>query len=184
MTYDDINTNLPQVQQRPVQQPQTPMGRGGGGGYYDDGYPYDPYPVPGDPYMYRPPQQNANMQMLNALLDNNLKDEKQLTDIRQLIIIGINNVKRIPNIEMTVVKSLQRDWADIIELSECQGTESMVLSLMIEFLFEIASLGAYGGADLKGISTIGALVTQKQIADQTVKYPQEPQVRKKIFGVL
>jgi hypothetical protein len=85
---------------------------------------------------------------------------------------------------MTVIKSLQRDWADIIELQECQGTEAMVLSLMVEFLFEIASLGAYGGAELRGISTIGAMVTQKQIADQTVKYPSEPQQRKKLFGVI
>lgn len=178
MSYDDLGKQVGvQVQTRPAQQ-QVQRG-----GYPDDGY-YDPYPVPGDPYYGRPPQQSQNMVMLNALLDNNLKDEKQLANINELIIIGINNVKRIPNIEMTVVKSLQRDWADIIELSECQGTDAMVLSLMVEFLFEIASLGAYGGADLKGISTIGALVTQKQIADQTVKYPSEPQQRKKIFGVI
>ena len=85
---------------------------------------------------------------------------------------------------MNVIKSLQRDWADIIELQECQGTQAMVLSLMVEFLFEIASFGAYGGAELKGISTIGAMVTQKQIADQTVKYPSEPQKRQKLFGVI
>lgn len=175
MSFDDITKNQA-VQVQHGQQQQ----RGG----YDDGYGYDPYPVPNDPYMYRQPQQNANVQMLAALLDNNLKDTKQLTNVQELIIIGINNVKRIPNIEMTVVKSLQRDWADIIELNECQGTEDMVLSLMVEFLFEIASLGAYGGADLKGISTIGAMVTQKQIADQTVKYPTEPAVRKKLFGVI
>jgi hypothetical protein len=180
MAYDDITNQ--QVQVRQQQQGQIQQQRGG---YPDDGYGYDPYPVPNDPYMYRPPQQNQNMMMLNALLDNQLKDEKQLTNINELIIIGINNVKRIPNIEMTVVKSLQRDWADIIELSECQGTDAMVLSLMVEFLFEIASLGAYGGADLKGISTIGAMVTQKQIADQTVKYPSEPAVkRSKIFGII
>jgi hypothetical protein len=173
MAFDDI------TRQQAVQvQHGQPQQRGG----YDDGY-YDPYPVPNDPYMYRQPPQNQNMMMLNALLDNNLKDAKQLDDIRELIIIGINNVKRIPNIEMTVIKSLQRDWTDIIELSECQGTEAMVLSLMVEFLFEIASLGAYGGAELKGISTIGAMVTQKQIADSTVKYPSEPAARKKVFGV-
>lgn len=180
MSYDELANQQVQVRQPQQGQPQQQRG-----GYVDDGYGYDPYPVPNDPYMYRPPQQNQNMMMLNALLDNQLKDEKQLTNINELIIIGINNVKRIPNIEMTVVKSLQRDWADIIELSECQGTDAMVLSLMVEFLFEIASLGAYGGADLKGISTIGAMVTQKQIADQTVKYPSEPTAaRKKIFGVI
>jgi hypothetical protein len=180
MSYDEITKSV-QVQHGNNQYPAPQQPRGG---MYDDGYAYDPYPVPNDPYMYRPPQQNANMQMLNALLDNQLKDPTQLDDIRQLIIIGINNVKRIPNIEMTVIKSLQRDWADIVEFNECQGTDAMVLSLMVEFLFEIASLGAYGGAELKGISTIGAMVTQKQIADQTVKYPQEPQTRKKIFGVI
>ena len=182
MSYDDILKQTAVQTRAAVPQQQHQPGRGQYG--YDDGGYYDPYPVPGDPYMYRPPQQNANMQMLNALLDNNLKDEKQLLNINELIIIGINNVKRIPNIEMTVVKSLQRDWADIIELTECQGTDAMVLSLMIEFIFEIASLGAYGGAELKGISTIGALVTQKQIADQTVKYPSEPVKRQKLFGII
>jgi hypothetical protein len=176
MAFDDIGkTTAVQVQQSKPQQYPTQG--------YDDGYGYEQYPVPHDPY-YGRASQNVNTQMIAALLDNNLKDPAQLDDIRQLIIIGINNVKRIPNIEMTVIKSLQRDWSDIVEFNECQGTDDMVLSLMVEFLFEIASLGAYGGAELKGISTIGAMVTQKQIADQTVKYPSEPQQRKKLFGVI
>ena len=177
MGFDDLaKSTAVQVQHNPQQMQQ-------GGGYYDDGYGYDNrYPIPNDPYMGARPQ-STNVMMMTALLDSKLKDGSQLDDVTQMFIILVDNVKRIPNIEMTVVKSLHRDMMDIIELSECQGTRLRVLSMMKDLLFEINTLGAYGGAELRGISTIGAMVTQKQIADQTVKYPQEPAQRKKLFGV-
>jgi len=181
MSYDDILKQTA-VQTRAVPQQQHQPGRGQYG--YDDGGYYDPYPVPGDPYMYRPPQQNANMQMLNALLDTKLKTGEELDNMMQMFVILMDSVRRIPNVEMTVIKSLQRDWFDIVFLSTCQGQKQRTLDKMKDLLFEINSLGAYGGAELRGISTVGAMITQKQIADQTVKYPQDVAKRQKLFGII
>jgi hypothetical protein len=178
MAYDDITNQ--QVQVRQQQQGQIQQQRGG---YPDDGYGYDPYPVPGDPYMYRPPQQNANMITLLALLDSKIKNGEDLGDIKGMMVILIDNVARIPNIEMMVVKGLNRKMADIIALSECQGTKYRVLSKMTSLIFEISSLKAYGGAPLTGITSVSSLITTRQQADQKVTYPQEPQKRTKLFGV-
>jgi len=174
MAFDDIGVGGGAVANRypPQQAPR-----------YDDGYGYEQFPVPHDPY-YGRQSMNPNTQMLNALLDTGLSTGQEFDNVRDMFMILIDNVKRVPNIEMTVIKSLQRDWADIVLLSECQGQEQRVLSKMKDLLFEIASLGAYGGAELRGISTIGAMMTTKQIGEQSVKYPQEPQVRKKMFGIL
>jgi len=54
---------------------------------------------------------------------------------------GITLVERMPNIEPDKIKQLQRDWKDINELSECVGTEELVLSLRTELLFNLAILG-------------------------------------------
>jgi hypothetical protein len=67
---------------------------------------------------------------------------------------------------------------------DCQGQEQRALTKMKDLLFEINSLGAYGGAPLNGISTIGAMMTTVQKQEQKVSYPSEPQQRKKIFGVI
>lgn len=176
MSYDEL-ANQVQVRQP---QPNQPQQRGG---YPDDGYGYDPYPVPGDPYMYRPPQQSQNMMMLNALLDTGLKDGEEFNEVNQMFVILNHAVKRIPNVEMVVVKSIQRKFKDISFMIDCQGQEQRALTKMKDLLFEINSLGAYGGAPLNGISTIGAMMTTVQKQEQKVSYPSEPVQRKKMFGV-
>jgi len=179
LSFDELGKQV-QVQTRQPQQPQPQQGQRG---MYDDGYGYDPYPVPGDPYMYRPPQQNTNMITLLALLDSKIKNGEDLGDIKSMLVILIDNVARIPNIEMVVVKGLNRKMADIIALSECQGTKYRVLSKMTSLIFEISSLKAYGGAPLTGITSVSSLVTTRQQQDVTARYPTEPQQRKKLFGV-
>ena len=178
MGFDDIGRQQAvQVQHGQQQiQRQQPQPR------YDDGY-YDPYPVPNDPYAYRQPQQNQNVMMLNALLDTGLKDGTEFDEVNTMFVILNQAVKRIPNVEMLVVKAIQRKFKDVSFMIDCQGQEQRALTKMKDLLFEINSLGAYGGAPLTGISTIGAMVTQNQKIDQTVKYPTEPVQKKGFFGL-
>jgi hypothetical protein len=83
-----------------------------------------------------------------------------------------------------VVKSLQRDMADILALGQCQGTKQKVLSRMTQMIFEIRSLVPYGGAPLVGLSGVSAIITTRQQQDQRVTYPQQPaEPRKKVFGI-
>jgi hypothetical protein len=146
-----------------------------GGGFYP--------PIPNDPYA-RNPVINMNEKMMLAILDSKIKSKEDFNEYVPMLMVLIDNVARIPNIEMVIVKSLQRDMADIIELAECQGTEQIVLSMMTQMIFEIRSLVAYGGAPLIGLSGVSAIITTRQQQDQKVTYPQQlPEQRKKIFGV-
>ena len=179
MAYEDINKQAIQLSQSSQAQMQAQQGQGA---YFDDGY--DRYPIPNDPYAMRAAPQNPNAVMLNALLDTGLKDGQEFEEVNRMFVILNHAVKRIPNVEMVVVKSIQRKFKDISFMVDCQGQEQRALTKMKDLLFEINSLGAYGGAPLNGISTIGAMMTTVQKQEQKISYPQEPQKRQKIFGLV
>jgi len=161
------------------QEPQSQSVQQYGQPYYDD-----PYYLPQDPYLNRPSPNNMNAQVMLALLDSKYTKEVDFNDFLSFVPIIIDNLGRIPNIDRTDVNLLRRDFVDIRELSECDGTEEMCGTMMLQLLFDIRTLVAYGGAELKGLTGISSIITTRQQAEQTVKMPtQAPEQRKKIFGV-
>lgn len=138
-----------------------------------------------DPYS-RPPVLGMNERVIQVILDSKIKDKNDFEEMKTMLMVLIDNVARIPNIEMQVVRKLQRDMADILALSQCQGTKQKVLSRMTHMIFEIRSLVAYGGAPLVGLSGVSAIITtRQQQQQQAITYPQEPPQpqRKRILGL-
>lgn len=58
------------------------------------------------------------------------------------------------NLSPEDIAGLNRDFTDIQALSECEGTDKIVLEKEKQLIFKIAAIGAYGGKPLKGISSL------------------------------
>lgn len=143
----------------------------------------DPYALPQDPYMNQVSRNNMNAQLAMAILETKFEKNTNINDYEQVFWIVLDNLGRIPNADLNSIHRFQRDFIDIRELAECQGTEEMTGSLMRQLLFDMRSYVSYGGSELKGLTGISAIITQRQQSEQTVKMPSPEQpTRKKIFG--
>jgi hypothetical protein len=112
--------------------------------------PYDHYPFPQNQeegLKFKP-----NAAGLCMLLDAEMRSEHISQEVMQLIRIAINHVAKIPQIDPDIIRGLNRDWIDIKALSECVGTEKIVLEKEKKLLFEVAALGAYSGEPIVRIS--------------------------------
>jgi hypothetical protein len=152
-----------------------PYSSGGGG--------EDPYALPQDPYMNQVSRNNMNAQLAMAILETKFDKGTDINDYESIFWIVLDNLGRIPNADLNSIHRFQRDFIDIRELAECQGTEEMTGSLMRQLLFDMRSYVSYGGSELKGLTGISAIITQRQQSEQTVKMPApEPAQKKKLFG--
>lgn len=148
---------------------------------------YDPncdqYALPIDPYLASRPPINWNAQLFAKLFDASLtakeiEDSEYHTIYRAILV----DLRRVPNLAPSDKRQLIRDFADIEELMQCEGTREKVRSMLRTMLFEIQAHSSDGSTALNGLSTVAVLNTQKSQVEQQVKLPQEQQ-RKKIFGV-
>lgn len=171
MALEHIGKNPPPEQGQAVQQ-------------YDQGYGPDPYALPYDPYMSAPSKSNWNAQTMLVLFKT-LDPETDHDIYAQMYNAIIERLIRLPNISKADVRRLNRDFADIEDLSACKGTKRMVASRNRKLYLELCSLAACGENPLVGMTSVGALVTTRQQQEQTIKMPQQQEVaRKKIFGLI
>lgn len=64
--------------------------------------------------------------------------DAEIVQLEQQIMSG---VRSMPNIDPEMVKSLERDFKDIIILESCDGTKYIVMSKLKNLLFKLALLG-------------------------------------------
>ena len=148
-----------------------------------DPYMQDPYALPMDPYIQQRPSTNWNKQMLDKLFDPSISaKEISKGDYEVLVLSIFADLRRIPNLNPSDKRRLNRDFADITALQQCGGTRAQVRSRLIKMLYEIHSHSSDGSSPLTGITGVSAIITQRNQMEQKVQIPQEPP-RKKVFGI-
>ena len=156
MGLDNVgNSNLPAQQEQ----------------YYDDG---GGYAAPYDPWMGKPTS-NMNERIVMEILYTGLPDdETQFNDFIAMFRAEIERLIRTPNLTMLTIREIRRDTEDILDISYSEGMEDVAKSMMLKHLKYVSSLSACGDHPLNGLTSIGAIITNKQISEQTVKMPQQP----------
>jgi hypothetical protein len=158
MAIDDVGTNLPAAPQQ----------------YIDDGYGQGGgYPMGYDPWMGKPTS-NMNERIVMEILATGLPTDRELMkDFLSMYEAEVERLIRTPNLDMATVREIRRDTEDLVDRAMSQGRKRIIQSKMLKHYKWVASLSACGDKPLQGLTSIGAIITSKQISEQSVKMPQE-----------
>jgi hypothetical protein len=124
-------------------------------------------------------------QMMEKLFHCRLPETKEEYDeFYTMVPTVIAALPRIPNISQIDYNRVVRVWHDIREMSASEGAERVVASDIMQLIFELRLLVARGDTALPGITGVSAIITTRQVGEQTVKMPQQKESSGGFFGFL
>ena len=166
----------PEVRMSMAEQPQTQQQQQSRQQDYDDAD--DQYALQQDNYTQRIGANNWSLQMMKVVLDTKITNQTDFDNYKEMIVVAVDNLRRIPNIPIKEVNMICRDFDDICDLAQCQGTKRMVASRMQKLVFRICALVSCGESELHGLTGISTIITSRQQSDQQIKMPQQPEQSK------
>lgn len=77
----------------------------------------------------------------------------------------------IPSLSRKDARRILRDWMDLEVLAQGGGNEQIVRTRQEEILVELQILRSVGDAPITGMTTVGAIITDRMESDQKINMP-------------
>jgi hypothetical protein len=121
------------------------------------------------------PAHTAKERLADRLLDQKVPaDQKPVSEDLYMTRTTIFELfALIPSLSRKDQRRILRDWMDLEALAQGGGNEQIVKSRQEEMLVELQSLRSVGDAPITGMTTVGAIITDRLESDQKISMPAQ-----------
>jgi len=142
--------------------------------FYADEAAYYKQAAAGDPFKNNP-QHTSRERFADRLLKQRIPTENKPVSEELYITRSslFELMALIPSLARKDARRFIRDFEDIETLSQGGGNEQIVMTRQERLLFELQIMRSVGDAPISGMTTVGAMITDRAETDQKINMPPQ-----------